>query len=136
MLKEFRTFLLRGNVVDLAVGIIMGAAFGAVITALVKDLLTPLISIPGKVDFSSLSFSVNGSHFAYGEFVNALIAFVLVALAVFFFVVKPVNHLVDRFQTTPKADDPTRPCPHCLSSIPKAATACAFCTRDVAAVQS
>ena len=131
MLKEFRTFLLRGNVVDLAVGIVIGAAFGALVTALVKDLVTPLISIPGKADFSNLQFSIHGSIFRYGDFLNALIAFLSIAVAIFFFVVKPMNHLTERFQTTPKPDDLSRPCPHCLSSIPREAAVCAHCTRDV-----
>ena len=133
MLKEFRAFLLRGNVVDLAVGIVIGAAFGAVVTALVKDLITPLIAIPGKADFSALQFTINGSVFRYGDFINSLIAFISIAAAIFFFVVKPVNHMTARLQKAPEPDDPNRACPHCLSSIPREATVCAHCTRDVAA---
>jgi large conductance mechanosensitive channel len=127
--KEFRTFLLRGNLVDLAVAVVIGVAFGAVITALVADLLTPLIAaIAGKRDFSSLTFTINGSRFLYGSFINALIAFVTIAAAVFFFVVKPVNRLMERSKTEPPVDETVRPCPECLSEIPVAARRCAFCT--------
>lgn len=131
-MKEFKAFLLRGNVVDLAVGIVIGAAFGSVVTALVKDFVTPLVAIPGKADFSALQFSINGSIFRYGDFLNSLISFLCIAAAVFFLVVKPVNHLMARMQKAPQEDDPERPCPHCLSAIPKDATVCAHCTRDVA----
>jgi large conductance mechanosensitive channel len=134
MLKGFRTFILRGNVVDLAIGIVVGAAFGAVVTALVKDLLTPLIAaIGGKPDFSSLSFRVNGSRFAYGDFLNALISFLVIAAAVYFFVVVPVNRLMARFRPSAEEPAPTKECPHCLSSIPAAATRCAFCTAELGA---
>ena len=132
MLKDFKAFLLRGNVVDLAVAVVIGAAFGAVVTALVKDLLTPLLAIPGKTDFSSLSFTINHSQFLYGDFVNVLISFVSIAAAVFFFVVKPVNALMARRKTEPDVDSTTRECPECLSSIPSAARRCAFCTAEVA----
>jgi large conductance mechanosensitive channel len=128
MLKDFKAFILRGNVVDLAVGIIIGVAFGAVITAFVSDLLTPLISIPGKVNFASLHFKIHGSVFAYGEFLNALIAFVIIAAAVFFFVVRPLNALNKRMHPGSDAEDETRPCPECLSDIPVAATRCSACT--------
>ncbi|MDQ6746168.1 MAG: large conductance mechanosensitive channel protein MscL [Actinomycetota bacterium] len=129
MLKDFKAFLLRGNVVDLAVAVVVGAAFGAVVTALVRDLITPIIAlIFGKPDFSALSFTVNSSHFLYGDFINFLIAFVSVAAAVFFFVVRPVNALMARRQTTPNVESETRPCPECLSEIPVLARRCAFCT--------
>jgi len=128
MLKDFRTFILRGNVVDLAVGIIIGVAFGAVITAFVSDLLTPLISIPGKVNFASLHVKVHGSVFAYGEFLNALIAFVIIAAAVFFFVVRPLNAMNARMHPGAADDEETRPCPECLSDIPIAAKRCSACT--------
>jgi large conductance mechanosensitive channel len=128
MLKNFKEFLLRGNVVDLAVAVVVGAAFGAVVTALVKDLLTPIIAaIIGKPDFSGLVFTINGSRFLYGEFLNAVIAFVSIAAAVYFFVVAPVNALMARR----KGGDETRPCPECLSEIPAAAPRCAFCTAQV-----
>jgi large conductance mechanosensitive channel len=131
VIKDFKAFLLRGNVVDLAVAVVIGAAFGAVVTALVRDLITPLIAIPGKADFSSLHFNIRHSTFAYGDFLNSLIAFVSIAAAVFFFVVKPVNALMARRKTEPDVESTTRECPHCLSSIPIGARACAFCTRDV-----
>ena len=128
MAKEFKEFLLRGNVVDLAVGIVIGAAFGAVVTALVRDLLTPIIAaIVGKHDFSSLMFTINGSTFHYGDFINYLIAFVSIAAAVFFFVVKPVNVLMERRKTGRDVESETRPCSECLSEIPCEARKCAFC---------
>lgn len=133
MIKDFRAFLLRDNVVDLAVAVVIGAAFGAVVTALVQDLVTPLLAIPGKTDFSSLSFTINESRFLYGHFLNVLISFVSIACAVFFFVVRPVNALMARRKTTPDVESTTKTCEHCLSSIPRAASACAFCTRDVQA---
>lgn len=126
VLREFRSFVLRGNVLDLAVAVVVGAAFGAVVTAFVRDLLTPLISIPGKADFSSLTFTVNGSTFRYGEFINAATAFVIIAATIFFFVVRPVTHWSRRAPEPPKRD-----CPECLSSIPVAARRCAFCTAEV-----
>ncbi|HEX6488936.1 MAG TPA: large conductance mechanosensitive channel protein MscL [Candidatus Dormibacteraeota bacterium] len=129
MLRDFKTFILRGNVIDLAVGVVMGAAFGAVVTALVKDLVTPLIAaIFGKPDFSTLQFTVHGSKFLYGEFINALVAFLLIALAVFFFIVQPVNALVARTRREPSPEPDTKKCPECLSVIPAAASRCAFCT--------
>ena len=133
MLKEFKQFLLRGNVVDLAVGVVIGAAFGTVVTALVSDLLTPLISAIAKVpDFGGLVFTLNGSKFMYGHFVNALISFVLVAGAIFFFVVKPMNLLVSRSHKGPPADPTTKKCTECLSEIPVEARRCAHCTQVVA----
>ena len=133
-MKDFKEFLLRGNLVDVAVGIVIGVAFAAVATALVKDLITPLIAaIGGKPDFSALSFNVNKSTFLYGDFINVLIAFVVIAAAVFFLVVKPVNTLLARRRTEPPLDESVRQCPHCLSEIPAAASRCAFCTQQVAA---
>ena len=133
MLKDFKAFILRGNVVDLAIAVVIGAAFGAVVAALVADLLTPLIAaIFGKHDFSALTFTVNKSTFLYGAFINAVIAFVLIAAAVYFFVVRPVNALMARRKTQPEVESPTRECPECLSSIPAAARRCAFCTAQVA----
>ncbi|BDI29080.1 large-conductance mechanosensitive channel [Capsulimonas corticalis] len=130
--KEFRDFVLRGNVVDLAVGVVIGAAFTAVVTAFTKDIITPIIGIPGKVSLGDVSFAVNGSKFLIGDFLNQAISFLLVALVVFFFVVKPVNWLMARRKTDTPADATTRDCPYCLSSIPVAATRCAFCTSEVA----
>ncbi len=131
-MKGFRAFLLRGNVVDLAVAVVIGTAFGVVVTAFVKDLVTPLIAaIGGKPDFGNLSFTVNKSHFLYGAFINALISFVVIAAVVFFLVVKPVTHLMERYKTEPEVEQTTKDCPYCLSAIPIAATKCAFCTADL-----
>lgn len=132
MLKEFRSFILRGNLVDLAVAVVLGAAFGAVVTALVSSLITPLIAaVGGQPDFSALDFEINGSTFKYGVFLNALIAFLVIAAVVFFFVIKPVNALMDRFKTETDVERPTRECPACLSEIPEAARRCAFCTEEL-----
>jgi large conductance mechanosensitive channel len=133
MLKDFKTFLLRGNVVDLAVAIVIGVAFAAVVTALVADLLTPVVAaIFGSHDFSNLTFTVNHSVFRYGHFLNALLAFVTVAAAVFFFVVVPVNRLLQRARKEPTPDPTTRKCPECVSEIPIEARRCAYCTSEVA----
>lgn len=134
MLKGFKQFLLRGNVVDLAVAVVIGGAFGAVVTALVKDLITPLIAaIGGKPDFSALQFSVNGSKFPIGDFVNALFAFLMIAAAVYFLVVAPMNALMARIHRGEAPPDPTtKKCPECLSEIPIAAKRCAHCTSPVA----
>jgi large conductance mechanosensitive channel len=131
LVKDFRAFLVRGNLVDMAVGIVIGIAFAALVTALVKDLITPIIAaIAGKHDFSALSFTIHGSRFLYGDFINAVVAFVSIAAAVFFFVVKPVNALTAQLQKEPTPD--VRACPECLSAIPRAASRCAFCTTEVA----
>ena len=132
--KEFRDFILRGNVVDLAVGVIIGGAFGAIIKALTADLITPLIGMFGKVDLSNLNTTINGAKFGFGDFLNTVISFIIVAAVVFFLVVKPINHLMALRKTEAPVDPLTRDCPHCLSSIPTAATRCAFCTSEVAAV--
>ncbi|HEY8678466.1 MAG TPA: large conductance mechanosensitive channel protein MscL [Candidatus Dormibacteraeota bacterium] len=130
---EFKKFLLRGNMVELAVAFVIGVAFGAVIAALVKDLITPLIAaLFGKPDFAGLTFTLNNSVFRYGEFINAVIAFLLVAAAVFFFVVVPYNRMMARSRREPAADPTTRKCSECLSEIPVAARRCAFCTSPVA----
>jgi len=128
MLKEFKAFVLRGNVVDLAVGVVIGTAFGAVIAALVDGILTPLISIPGETNFEDLSFTIGGGVFRYGAVINAVITFLLIAAAVFFFVVKPVNALMARRRTETDVASTTKQCPECLSNIPTAAKRCAFCT--------
>ena len=129
MLRGFKAFLLRGNVVELAIAVVIGVAFGAVITAFVKDLVTPLIAaLGGKPDFASLYFTVNGSKFLYGEFFNALIAFVIIAAVIYFFVVVPYTALVERSRKEPPADPTTKKCTECLSEIPKDARRCAFCT--------
>jgi len=129
-MKGLKQFLLRGNVLDLAVAVVIGAAFGAVITALVKDLVTPLVAaIAGKPDFSAITFEVNGSKFLLGDFINALLAFLLIGAAVYFFVVLPVNAMLERRRRGEAPPDPTtKKCPECLSEIPLAARRCAFCT--------
>ena len=133
-MTEFRDFILRGNVVDLAVGVVIGGAFGGIVTALVKDIITPLIGMFGKVDLSNLNTTINGAKFGFGDFLNVLISFVIIAAVVFFLVVKPVNHLMALRKTDTPTDPITRECPQCLSSIPLKATRCAFCTAEVAAV--
>ena len=132
-MKGFKQFLLRGNVIELAVAVVMGGAFGAVVTALVKDLITPLIAaIVGKPDFSGIFFTVNGSKFMLGDFINAVVAFLLVGAAVYFFVVLPVNTIMARMKRGEAPPDPTtKQCPECLSAIPIAARKCAFCTSPV-----
>jgi large conductance mechanosensitive channel len=130
--KDFKEFLLRGNLVTTAVAFVIGLAFAAVITAFVTDLVTPLIAaIGGNPDFSELHFTINNSVFLYGSFLNALLTFVVVAAVLFFLVVKPVNALMERQKTEPPVDDTVKLCEHCLSSIPVAASVCSFCTRDV-----
>ena len=130
MLKEFKEFLLRGNLLEIAVGLVLALAFTAVVTSLVEDLITPLIAaIFGRPDFSGLDFEINGSVFRYGQFLNALLAFVLVAAVLFFLVVKPVNALAARRAGEEGAM--TRECPECLSEIPVGARRCAHCTAEV-----
>lgn len=133
MLSGFKQFVLRGNVVDLAVGVVVGAAFGSVVTALTKDLLTPLIAaLVGKPDFSAIKFTINGSVFPVGDFINAVVSFLLIAAAVYFFVVTPLNALVARMRKAPAPVDPTtKKCPECLSEIPLEAKRCAFCAQPV-----
>ena len=133
MLKGFRDFILRGNVVDLAVAVVLGVAFGAVVTGFVTAFLTPLIGLAaGKANLADLAFTVNGTKFPYGLFLNTLIAFLLIAAAVYFLVVVPVTRLMERRKTEPDVASPTRECPECLSSIPVGARRCAFCTAEVA----
>ena len=132
MLKDFRDFVLRGNVVELAVAVVIGAAFGAVVTAFVASFVTPLIAaLGGKPDFSSLAFTINGSRFTYGAFFNALLSFLIIAAVVFFFVVRPLNALMARRRPEPPVDRVVRLCPECLSDIPEEARRCAFCTAEV-----
>ena len=132
-MNEFKTFILRGNVLDLAVAVVIGGAFGAVVTAFVKDVITPLIGIPGKLSLGAMSFNVNGSEFRIGDFLNTVISFLLIAAVVFFLVVRPVNYLIARQKSRAPEEPTTRECPRCLSSIPIKATRCAFCTSDVSA---
>jgi large conductance mechanosensitive channel len=135
MLAGFKKFLVRGNVVDLAVAVVIGAAFGAVVTSFVGNILTPLIAaIAGKPDFSAFSFTINGSKILYGTFLNALISFVLVAIAVYFFIVVPMNTFLARLKRGEIPPDPTtKKCPECLSEIPIQARKCAFCTSSLSA---
>jgi len=135
MLSGFKQFILRGNVVDMAVGVVIGAAFGGVVTALTADLLTPLIAaIVGKPDFSAIQYTINGTLFPVGHFINALVSFLLIATAVYFFVVTPVNALVARMHRDPAPADPTtKKCPECLSEIPIDARRCAHCAQPQAA---
>jgi len=129
----FKTFLLRGNLVDMAVGIVIGLAFAAVVAGLVKDLITPFIAaLFGKPDFSGLYFTINNSKFLYGDFINLLVAFVIVAAVLYFFVVSPYARFKARYEPAPVPDE-TKQCPRCLSNIPARATRCAFCTTDLAA---
>jgi len=131
LLSEFKSFLLRGNLVDLAVAIVIGVAFGAVVNALVRDIVTPIIAaIAGQPDFGRLSFTIHESRFLYGDFLNALVTFVTVAAAIFFLVVKPVNVLVARYRKVPPPDPTVKKCPECLSDIPAAARRCAFCASE------
>ena len=134
VLAEFREFVLRGNLVDLAIAVVLGAAFGAVVTSAVENLVTPLIAaVGGQPDFSRLSFTINGSRFGYGALLNALISFALIAAVVFFLVIKTINALTAHLKPERPVDQPTRACPECLSDIPEKARRCAFCTAEVGA---
>jgi len=138
VLRDFKEFILRGNVIDLAIAVVIGVAFGAVVTAFVKDIITPFIAaIGGKPDFSGLSFTINKSHFLYGDFINAVISFLIIAAVIFFFIVVPMNALIERSRTKTTTEEPTtRKCPECLSEIPINATRCAYCTTPVAPLSS
>jgi large conductance mechanosensitive channel len=132
MLQEFKQFVLRGNVIDLAVAVVIGAAFGAIVTSLVENIITPIIgALGGQPDFSGLSFVLNGSEIRYGAFLNALISFLIIAAVIFFAVVKPMNALLTRMRTEPTPDPLTRKCPLCLSEIQVGASRCPFCTQEV-----
>jgi large conductance mechanosensitive channel len=132
MLNGFKQFILRGNVVDLAVGVVIGGAFGGIVSSLVADVLTPLIGAIAKVpDFSGLAFTLNGSKFMLGKFINALIAFLMVSGAVYFFVVTPMNSLLAKMKKAPPADPTSKKCSECFSEIPLQAKKCAFCTSPV-----
>jgi large conductance mechanosensitive channel len=133
-MRGFKSFLLRGNVVDLAVGIVIGVAFGAMVTGFVKDLVTPLIAaIGGQPDFAALTFTINNSKFLYGDFINLLVSFLIVALVIYFFVVMPYTALMARARKEPPADPTTKRCTECLSEIPIGAKRCAFCAQPQAA---
>ena len=132
MAGGFKQFLLRGNVVDLAVGVVVGAAFGSVVTAFTKDLLTPLIAaIAGKPDFSAIQFTVNNSKFLFGDFINAIVSFLIIAMAVYYMVVLPMNALMSRMHKEPPAEPTKTKCPQCLSEIPIGAKRCPFCTSQL-----
>ncbi len=134
MLKDFKAFILRGNVVDLAIGVAIGAAFATVIAACTEGIVTPILAIPGDAArFADLDFTISGSTFAYGRVIDALISFLITAAVLFFFVVVPVNKLMARRKTEPEVETTTRECPECLSSIPIGARRCMFCTSEVAA---
>jgi large conductance mechanosensitive channel len=133
MLKEFRDFILRGNVIDLAVGIVIGAAFGALVTSFVTDILTPLLGLLSIGQVSTLSFQAGDATVTYGKFLNQLISFVLIAAAIFFFVVKPVNAMTSRLKKAePDGEPPLKTCPFCATDIPSAATRCPHCTSELA----
>lgn len=128
-MRGFKAFLLRGNVVDLAIAVVVGVAFAAVVTAFVKDLVTPLIAaLGGKPDFSGLYFTINNSQFKYGDFIDVVLAFLIIAAVIYFLVVVPYTALVERSRKEPPADPTTKKCPECLSEIPMDARRCAFCT--------
>jgi large conductance mechanosensitive channel len=134
MLKEYKQFVLRGNVVDLAVAVVIGVAFGAVITSLVTNIITPIIAaIFGQPDFSGLSFTLNGSEILYGAFLNSVIGFLIIVTAIFFLVVKPINAMMSRMRTEPTPDPLTGKCPFCLSEVQIGATRCPFCTQVITA---
>jgi large conductance mechanosensitive channel len=135
MLTEFKQFILRGNVIDLAVAVVIGAAFGAIVTSLVENIITPIIAaIFGQPDFSSLSFTLNGSEILYGAFLNSVIGFLIIATVIFFAVVKPMNAIMTRMRTESTPDPLTGKCPFCLSEVQIGATRCPFCTQEIAAV--
>jgi large conductance mechanosensitive channel len=131
MAKDFRDFILRGNVVDLAVGVVIGAAFNTVVQSFTKGIITPLIGIPGQISVGDIAFSINGSKFLIGEFINTLISFLITAGVVYLFVVRPMNWLASRRKTETAVEETTRECPECLSKIPVSARRCAFCTSEV-----
>jgi large conductance mechanosensitive channel len=132
LFDEFKAFILRGNVVDLAIAVVIGAAFGAIVVALVKDLITPLIAaIGGQQDFSGIYFTINKSKFLIGDFINSVVSFLIIAAVVFFLVIKPLNYLLAHKKQEMPAEPTTRACPYCISEIPLAATRCMYCTQEV-----
>lgn len=132
VIDEFKAFLLRGNVIDLAVAVVIGAAFGAVVSAFTDSFITPLLAaIGGQPDYSDIGFRINGAWFGVGSFLNAVIAFLITSAVIFFFVVKPVNMLIARSRVEPPADPTTKKCPYCINEVPVAATRCGFCTSEL-----
>ena len=132
ILNEFKAFVLRGNVVDLAIAVVIGAAFSGIVTALVKDLITPLLAaIGGAPDFAAIYFTINHSKFMIGDFINSVVSFLMIAAAIFFLVIKPLNWLMARRKQELPPDPTTRECPYCISEIPIQATRCAYCTAEV-----
>ena len=138
LFQEFKQFAIKGNVIDLAIAVVIGAAFGVVVTSLVTDLITPLIAaIGGQPDFSAVYFIIHHSKFRIGDFINALISFLVIAAVIFFLVIKPINALQARRKSGEAPPDPTtKDCPYCLSTIPVKATRCAFCTQELPVVPS
>jgi large conductance mechanosensitive channel len=135
MLQEFKQFILRGNVIDLAVAVVIGAAFGAIVTSLVENIITPLIgALGGQPDFSGLSFELNNSEIRYGAFLNAVIAFLIIAAVIFFAVIKPMNAIMTRMRTEPTPDPLTGKCPYCLSEVQMGARRCPFCIQEIEAM--
>ena len=135
MLTEFKQFILRGNVIDLAVAVVIGAAFGAIVTSLVENIITPIIgAIGGQPDFSGLTFTINNSEIRYGAFLNALLSFLIIAAVIFFAVIKPMNAIMTRMRAEPTPDPLTGKCPFCLSEVQIGATRCPFCTQEIATV--
>jgi large conductance mechanosensitive channel len=135
MFQEFKQFILRGNVIDLAVAVVIGAAFGAIVTSLVENIITPIIgAIGGQPDFSGLTFTLNNSEIRYGAFLNALISFLIIAAVIFFAVIKPMNAIMTRMRTEPTPDPLTGKCPFCLSEVQIGATRCPFCTQEITAI--
>ena len=130
-IEDFKKFVLRGSVVDLAVGVMMGAAFGGVVTALVKDIITPIVSIPGKINFPDQSVTIGGGVIRYGDFLNTVISFLLIAISVFFLIVRPVNWLMERRKTETPVEPVTRECPYCAETIKARAKVCRFCGRSL-----
>lgn len=130
-MRDFKAFILRGNVMDLAVGVIIGVAFNEIVNSLVQDVLTPLLGFVGSPDFSGLGFAAGEDTVRYGLFLNAILSFLLISASVFFLIVRPVNHLMARRKTEPDMTSTTRDCPECFSSIPSKARRCAFCTSEV-----
>jgi len=132
IIDEFKAFLLRGNVIDLAVAVVIGAAFGAVVSAFTDSFITPLLAaIGGQPDYSDIGFRINGAWFGVGSFLNAVIAFLITSAVIFFFVVKPVNMLIARARVEPPADPTTKKCPYCINEVPIEATRCGFCTSEL-----